>query len=119
MATYKDLSNKEQIQSIKDSLILLLESLASNPERLVEYIKVEKSTGETISPDEKTKLEERIDLQKATFDKVMGFLRNCKKQKGCVCQQGCYDITITNSVLPTEFEPLLAAARKQAETRTY
>jgi hypothetical protein len=120
MPTFKELSDKERIQSIKDSLVLLLESLASAPDKLTNYIKVEKPViAESTPAEEQEKLEAAYQKQQATFEKVMSYIRSVKKTKGCVCNQGCFDITITNGVLPPEFEPLLVAARKTAEERVY
>jgi hypothetical protein len=134
MPTFKDLSDKERIQSIKDTLVLLLENLVSvqsqkiepaeldriRAERLAQYIKVEKpNITETTSTAEKEKLEANYQLQQQSFEKVMNYLRSVKKTKGCVCNQGCYEIDATNKVLPPEFEPLLVAARKIAENRIY
>lgn len=121
MATFKDLSDKDRIMNIKDSLVLLLGSLASAPDTLTKYIKAEKPTfTETTSDEEKAKLEANYQTQLASFNKVMEFLRSCKKAEECVCIQGCWDVDhILNSVLPPEFEPLLIEARKIAESRSY
>ena len=119
MATFKDLSDKERISNIKDALALLLDTLCSHPDKLAEYIKVEKPViAETLSAEEKVQLESKYAIQQATFDKVSTFIRGVKKQKGCVCAQGCFDIQM-NGILPPEFEPLLVAARKIAEERVY
>jgi hypothetical protein len=139
MPTFKELSDKERIQSIKDSLVLLLESILIVPRnadktevkdpaiidearqsKLAQYIKVEKPViAEDAPAAEREKLEAEYQKQQATFNKVLDYIRSVKKTPNCCCNQGCFEITITNSILPPEFEPLLAAARKTAEERTY
>jgi len=64
------------------------------------------------------KAEEEFKQKEATFKKVETIITGLQKKVGCLCGS-CIDINITNSVIPTELEPLIDIARKEAEERQY
>lgn len=146
MAKFLDLSEKDRIQYVKDGFVLILERLAKEPAKLKDYIKpvdppkpilaALETITDGISDDEKKAIEERNKLAEAnahtinekamaefstkmeSFKKVEAIISKLQKKEGCLCGS-CINISITNSVIQPELEPLIDAAKKEAEERNY
>lgn len=126
---FAELSDTDKIQSIKDGFVLILESVANNPDVLKEYIKVEDPILEAYKDDmspadyknleEKNKvLQDKFTQQKAEFDKVQSMIADLKMKTGCICGK-CVDINITNNSIPPELQVLVEAARKEVQNRVF
>lgn len=142
---FNELSEQDKIQSVKDSFVLILSQLASDPNELKKYIKVEEPKlqvaaleriDDNMTEDQKKSISERnttiqakvneenerlqqdFDSKKATVKKVEEFVSKLEKMEGCLCGS-CLNINITNSMVPQELEIFLEAARKEAENRVY
>lgn len=146
MARFTDLSEQDRIQYIKDGFVLILESLAKDPSKLKDYIKLEEP--KLVSPvleyvDDINATDTEIRARKArnqsvqeyvnaandkilnaykikvdTFKKVESIISGMKKKEACICGS-CININITNSIIPRELETLIDIARKQAEDGLY
>jgi hypothetical protein len=145
MAKFSDLNEQDKIQYIKDGFVLILEQLAKDPSKLKNYITVEKPKtnvaafeviNDTMSEEQKvvatynnTILKDKVDtenakleleyvLKEGIFKKIEEIISGLKKKEGCQCG-ACINTNITNGTIPSELEPLIDAARKEAEERSY
>lgn len=94
--TFAELNEQDKILAIKDTLILLFRKVVIDPSTLKNYI----------NPEEQS------------FKTVEEFISKVGRKKECYCF-GCIDFSAVNAGIPSELEPLIDAAKKQAETRDY
>lgn len=120
---FSELSPSDQVNHIKDDFVLILERLAQDPKKLKDYIPmVEKPVTSTILSDEEkalfNKTMEEYNKQTELFAKVEELVKGLKKKADCRCGS-CLEVNINNSVIQPELEPLIDAARKVAESKSY
>lgn len=144
MARFNDLAEQDRIQYIKDAFILILEQLAKDPNKLNDYIKLEKSKATVVLPAfsdahkqsmsdaekkqynlavkeieaENIKLEAEFKTKEATYNKIKEIVSKLQKKEGCMCGT-CMNISITNGMIAPELDILIEVARKTAEERAY
>ena len=64
------------------------------------------------------KAEEEFKKKEETYKKAESIITSLQKKEGCLCG-ACININITNSVIQPELEPLIDAAKKEAEGKLY
>ncbi len=67
---------------------------------------------------ENEKLEKEYNSMVEHFKKVEAIIGKLEKKEGCLCGS-CVNLGITNTMIPSELEVLIDAARKEAEERNY
>lgn len=142
---FNELDDQSKIQSIKDSFILLLETISKEPAKLQSYIKLEKPKAivaaleriiTSMTDDEKSAIEKRNVMAEekakllneaaekdynnnlAALEKTSAAISQLKKKINCFCGT-CIDLNIGNKGIPDELEILIDIARKEAEERVY
>jgi hypothetical protein len=113
---FSELSPSDQVQYIKDGFVLILERLAKEPAKLTEYIPMMSKPVDT-TPDF-DKATEEYNKQTEIFAKVDALIKGLQKKAGCLCGS-CLEVNINNSVIQPELEPLIDAAKKEAEAKSY
>lgn len=145
MAKFHDLSEQDRIQYVKDAFVDIIEKLAAEPSKLNEYIKLDKpkhlvpaseACKDSMNEEEKASvakrnlaLKEKVELENLKLDNdyrakehahstITKFISGLKKKEHCFCGS-CFDVSLTSSAIPPEFEVIIDAARKDAEERNY
>jgi hypothetical protein len=146
MAKFTDLNESDKIQAVKDKFAELIGFVSSEPEKLKDYIAVgdkpkpivaitdpltdKMSPAQRADVEEKNRIAEekakaenvRIDAEyadKATLmKKAQDVISKLAKKEGCICNT-CFNVDVANGIIPPELEPLIEAARKQAESEDY
>lgn len=132
---FGDLNELEKIQYIKDGFVLLLEQLALDKYKLKEYLKLEKpktivaAVDKNVSEEknkqlqqkaeaENKKNEEEFKKKEDLHDKILETISKLEKNKYCTCGT-CFNLDITNGIIPSELEVLVDIARTEAAERNY
>lgn len=145
MARFIDLAEPDRVQYIKDGFIMILENLSKNPDKLKDYIKLEKPkplvvnleliTDSMLESDKKAVeernkiLQEKVNaenekliadfkLKEDNYKKIETIISKIQKKVGCLCGS-CIDVAITNSSVPPELYLFIEISRKEAEERIY
>lgn len=117
MASFKDLSEQDRIQYVKDEFITILEDMAKDKGKIDKYLPLEdaKSYKSAKGTAEYTK---EYEERKSQRNKVMEIVGSLSKRKDCVCGS-CLDLNINGSALPPEMEFIIDVAKKEAESKSY
>jgi hypothetical protein len=125
MATsFKDLSEQEKINAVKDNFTKIMTQLAESKEALKQYVtepEALRTISDTMSDTEKAdaiKHNEAAEKQRVALKEIEEIISKTERTEGCICGM-CVKVSFSNNMIPPVLEPLIEAAQKNAEKETY
>jgi hypothetical protein len=125
MATqYKDLSDQEKINAVKDNFTKIMTQLAESKEALKQFIpepEAPKTITDSMSETEKADAKqhnEKVEKQRADLKAIEEIISKTERVEGCICGM-CMKVGFSNNMIPPVLEPLIDAAQKNAEKEVY
>jgi hypothetical protein len=113
MARFSELQEQDKIQYVKDEFILILEDIAKDKGKIEKFLPLPE-----LKKDANAEQQSKYEAVKAQREKVLEIVGGLKSRVGCLCGS-CLDLNIANSVLPQELEPIVDAAKREAESKSY
>ena len=110
---FTDLTEADKIQKVKDKFATILEGLAEGSLKLEDYISAPAKPANGADKEVLSAYETQLER----YTKAKEIIQNVNRQEGCICGT-CVNIKF-GAMVPRELEPIIQAAKKQAQEATY
>ena len=142
---FSDLKDQAKVQAIKDEFTKLIEALAGDKNKIKDYVSLEPPklivpTLEKITDDlsdfekdariarnnnlvekvknDNAKLESDFKQRQEAYQKIEKIISSLQKPEICMCGM-CVAVDTSNQPIPSELQPIVDQARKNAEAMTF
>jgi hypothetical protein len=113
MARFSELQEQDKIQYVKDEFILILEDIAKDKGKIEKFLPLPE-----LKKDANAEQQSKYEAVKAQREKVLEIVGGLTQRKGCLCGS-CLDLNVSNGLIPEALEPLVDAAKHEAESKSY